>query len=105
MMWQGKKLGILLSCDPESPNFEHACRLTRSALEKGVIVYLYCLDDAVKGVGDKRIQELKQRGMKLFGCAYGAQRRDLPMREEAIYSGLTVLSDFFAHTDRFLSFN
>ncbi len=104
-MLRGKKLGILISTRPDQPGFRHGLGLAEAALELGVDVYLYCIDDAVIGVGDARLQSLKQRGVKLYACAYGAQRRNLPLNDLAIYAGLTVVSDLIAGTDRFVSFN
>ena len=68
-------------------------------------VYLYCIDEAVKGLGDPRLQRLKTDGVKLFACAYGAQRRNIPVSERAAFGGLTILNDLIASTDRFVSFN
>lgn len=101
----GKKLGLLISVGPDHPNFRHGLRLAETALERGLHVYLYCIDEAVRGVPDVRLQELRARGLHLFACAYGAQRRHLPHNDLAVYSGLTVLNDLMANTDRFLSLN
>lgn len=100
----GKKLGILVSTKPSSPGFNHAIRIAAAALEQQVVVYLYCIDDAVVGAGDSRLQELKSHGLKLYACAYGAQQRGLPLGDEATFAGLTVVSDILAGTDRFLAF-
>lgn len=104
-MLRGKKLGILISTRPDQPGFHHGLRLAEAALGEGVDVYLYCIDDAVMGVADSRLQALKQQGVKLYACAYGAQRRNLPLSDLAIFAGLTVVSDLMAGTDRFVSFN
>jgi predicted peroxiredoxin len=101
----GKKLGILLSTRPDQPGFGHGLKLAEAALAQGVDVYLYCVDDAVFGVGDVTLQRLKQQGLKLYACAYGAQRRNLPRSDLAAFAGLTVVSDLMAGTDRFVSFN
>jgi len=58
----GKKLGLLLSTGPEAPGFQHGLRLAEAALQKGVDVYVYCIDDAVAGVGHPHLQALKARG-------------------------------------------
>lgn len=105
MNLRGKKLGVLLSTRPEQPAFGHGVRLAEAALAQGVDVYLYCIDDAVLGVGDVRLQALKAKGLKLYACAYGAQRRNLPRSDLAAFAGLTVVSDLMAGTDRFVSFN
>jgi predicted peroxiredoxin len=80
-------------------------RLAATALDQGVDVYLYCIDDAVRGVGDPELQSLKSRGLKLYACAYGAQRRNLPVNDLAAFAGLTIVSDLIASTDRFVAFN
>jgi hypothetical protein len=105
MSLHGKKLGLLLSTRPEEPAFRHGLRLAEAALASGVQVYLYCVDDAVLGLGDSLLQALKARGLHLYACAYGAQRRDVSIDDRAVFAGLSVVSDLVASTDRFLSFN
>ena len=105
MTLRGKKLGILVSVAVGHPNFQRATQLAGAALERGVDVYLYCIDDAVTGVADAGLQSLKDRGLKLFACAYGAHRRQIPLSDQAVFAGLTVVNDLVAGTDRFLSFN
>jgi hypothetical protein len=102
---RGKKLGLLLSTRPEHPNFQHGVRLAQTALGRGVDVYLYCIDEAVRGMDDPRLKALKVQGLKLYACAYGAQQRSLPPGSEPVLAGLSVVSDLMASTDRFLSFN
>jgi sulfur relay (sulfurtransferase) complex TusBCD TusD component (DsrE family) len=105
MSLAGKKLCLLLSVPPEHPSFAHGLNLAKAALAEGVQVYLYCIDEAVAGVADPLLQKLKVDGLRLFACAYGAQRRDLPLSEHAVFGGLAVLADLIAGTDRFVSFN
>jgi sulfur relay (sulfurtransferase) complex TusBCD TusD component (DsrE family) len=80
-------------------------KLAETALARGVDVYLYCIDDAVPGVDSEPLQALKERGLKLYACAYGAHRRNLPLSDKATFAGLTVVNDLIASTDRFVSFN
>jgi len=100
-----KKLGLLISAAPDKPNFNHGVKLAETALASGVDVYCYCIDDGVSGIRDERIQSLRGRGMKLHVCALGAEKRGLTMDDSAVFSGLTVVSDLIANTDRFVSFN
>lgn len=102
---RGKKLGILLSASPEQENFEHSVRLASAALEQGLQVYFYCLDEAVAGLAHERLQALRPRGLNLFACAYGAQRRNLSLGDLAAFAGLGTVNDLIANTDRFVSFN
>lgn len=105
MFLRGKKLGLLLSVPPEHPNFERGIKLAETALAEGVHVYIYCIDEAVAGVSNARLQAVQEQGAKLYACAYGARRRNLAITEQATFAGLTVVSDLIAATDRFVSFN
>ena len=105
MSIRGKKLGVLLSTRPEEPQFGQGVSLAEAALLEGVDVYVYCIDNAVVGVDNPRLQSLRNRGLKLYACAYGAQRRNFAMSDKAIFAGLTIVSDLIAGTDRFVSFN
>ena len=100
----GKKLGVLLTVPPGHPNFHPAVALMEAAVDAGVRVYLYCVDEAVEATGTPEVQALKARGISLFGCAYGAGRRSLKLDDSAAWSGLTVLADVVGSTDRFVSF-
>jgi hypothetical protein len=99
----GKKLGVLLTTGPEHPNFRPALALMQAALDAGVRVYLYCIDEGVRSVATPEIQVLKSNA-SLFACAYGAHRRHIAVDESAAWSGLTVLADVVGSTDRFVSF-
>jgi sulfur relay (sulfurtransferase) complex TusBCD TusD component (DsrE family) len=105
MAQAARKLGILISVDPEHPNFHRGLQLAIAALNAKTEVYLYCLDDAVKGVDDDRVQILRGHGLRLFACAFACQRRKIIPGENALYGGLTMLNDVMAATDRFVSFN
>ena len=105
MSFEGKKLGILISAPPGAAAFLHGVRFAAAALESGCGVYLYCIDDAVPGVGHAELQALRSRGLKLYACAYGAHHHGVPVDDRAVFAGLTVVSDLIASTDRFVSFN
>jgi len=101
----GKKLGILLSCPPRHPNFQHALNLAETALNQGLQVYLYCIDEAVLGLSNPHLQSLSPGRLKLFACGLAARKHAVPLDESATFSGLATLSDIITATDRFLSFN
>lgn len=101
----GKSLGILISCRPDCAGFRHGVNLAETAINNGIDVFLYCLDDAVCGLGDVQLNELKKRGIKLFACAYAARNRNIPFSADVIFCGLGVLSDIINGTDRFVAFN
>ena len=74
-------------------------------MRQGANVYLYCIDEAVHGVADPELQQLKSNGLSLYACAYGAHKRMMPLSEQATFAGLTVVNDIIAATDRFVCFN
>jgi len=100
-----RKLGLMVSTAPEHPNLETALGLSGAALDRGADVYLYLIDDAVAAVEDPRLQALAGRGLKLFVCAYGCQKRRLPLSDKATNCGLVVLTDLINGTERFLALN
>jgi hypothetical protein len=100
----GKKLGVLLTTAPDHPNFRPAVALMTAALDSGLRLYLYCIDEGVRAVATPELQALKARGMNLFGCAYGAGHRRIALDDSATWSGLTVLADVVGSTDKFVSF-
>jgi len=105
MALAGRKLGLMVSTAPDHPNLETAIGLSQAALDGGDDVYLYLIDDAVAAVEDSRLQALADRGLKLFVCAYGCQKRRLPLSERATNCGLVVLTDVINGTDRFVALN
>ncbi len=100
-----RKFGLMVSTAPDHPNLETALGLGRAALDRGADVYLYLIDDAVSAVEDPRVQALAERGLKLFVCAYGCQKRRQPLSDKATNCGLVVLTDLINGTERFLALN
>ena len=100
-----RKLGLMVSTAPQHPNLDTAVGLGLAALARGAEVYLYLIDDGVAGVEDPRVQALGDRGARLFVCAYGCQKRRLPLSDKATNCGLVVLADVINGTDRFLALN
>jgi sulfur relay (sulfurtransferase) complex TusBCD TusD component (DsrE family) len=100
-----KKLGILLSTPPENKNLTTVVALAKEALHQGIDTYLYLVDDGVKNVERPEMEALSKEGVKLFLCAYGAQRRNIPVSDKAVFCGLVVLSDLVKGCDRFITFN
>lgn len=99
-----RKTGILLAAAPGTPDFAAGLKAATQSLANGARTYLYCIDDAVPGVGDPALQALCQRGLILYACAYGANRRGIPIDDSATFAGLGALGDIIAGTDEFHSF-
>src|SRR5947209_3994063 len=81
MELSGKKLGLMISTAPEHPNLATALGLAQAALDRGANVYLYLIDDGVRALADRRLRALPARGVKLFACAYGCQKRRIPLED------------------------
>ena len=105
MEYAGKKLGLMLSTGPGNRNLDTVVGLSEAALDRGAQVYLYLIDDGVAAVDDPRVQALGERGARLFVCAFGCQKRGLPLSERATNCGLVVLTDVINNTDRFVALN
>ncbi len=97
-------MGVLLGVGSGASKFARAVALCQRAVERGVRIHLYLLDDAVREVESEALQSLKERGATLHACAYAAQKRGIPLTEGAVFSGLTVVGDLVNRTDRFISF-
>jgi sulfur relay (sulfurtransferase) complex TusBCD TusD component (DsrE family) len=101
-----RALGILLSTGPANENLSTAINLSAAALKSGADVYFYLIDEGVLAVDDPRFQPLRDSGLKLFACAYGAQKHGVARRDDkATYCGLVVLSNIVSSCDRFVALN
>ena len=63
------------------------------------------IDDGVECILDRRLEEFTANGMKLYVCAYGAQKKGIEPSEAATFGGLAILSELISVCDRFISFN
>ncbi len=99
-----KKLGILLSTSPDNKNLGIVTGLIQAAIKGSVSVYLYLIDDGVECIHDKKLLELSKEGLRLYICAYGAQKKGIPPNEAATFGGLAVLSELANVCDRFVAF-
>lgn len=106
---QKRKLGILLSTPPDHPNLKTVLALVEEACRNQVDTYLYLLDEGVKALSLIEEKRLSKPGLapalKLFVCAYGAQRYHVSQNGQAVFCGLVVLSDLIKGCDRFIAFN
>ncbi len=100
-----KKVGLLLSTPPNHPNRTTVTNLAETAIRAGHDVYLYLIDEGTRNLDDPELQRLRNSGLKLFACAYGAQKQDVAMTDQAVFCGLVVLSDLIKGCNPFLSFN
>lgn len=101
-----RQLGMLLAVSPEHPNFARALAAIDYALEQGHRFFLYAIDEGVRCVATPELQE--RRGahpdtLALWACAYGAEKRGLPVDDRAAYAGLSVLADLISSTDKFVA--
>jgi sulfur relay (sulfurtransferase) complex TusBCD TusD component (DsrE family) len=102
-----RKLGLLLSTAPNKGTIETIVRLAEAAVRQGVEVYLYLIDEGVKGFTDARFSRLLEGGVKMSVCAYGCQQHGVSTQHvdsRVSLSGLVVLSGIIDGCDRFLAF-
>ena len=60
-----RKLGLLLSTAPTEASIGTVVQLAEAALRQGVDVYLYLIDEGVKGFMDARFGGLLDGGVKM----------------------------------------
>ena len=102
-----RKLGLLLSTAPTQASIETVVGLAESAVRQGIEVYLYLIDEGVKGFTDARFTRLLDGGVKMSVCAYGCQQHGVSTAQvdsRVSLSGLVVLSGIIDGCDRFLAF-
>jgi sulfur relay (sulfurtransferase) complex TusBCD TusD component (DsrE family) len=110
MMWgwvmarSRPRLGLLLSTAPDHPNTETVAGLVKAARARQMETDLYLLDEGVANLNHPEISALAESGVHLYVCAYGAQRRGIPVSDRATFCGLVVLSDLMKGCDRFVAF-
>ncbi|KGA94948.1 hypothetical protein LptCag_2382 [Leptospirillum ferriphilum] len=99
------KTGILLSTHPEKGDARLVRPLVEEALKRQDKVYLYLLDDATLYLGESWPDDLVDRGVHVYSCAYGAQNRKIFDSGKTTFCGLVVLTQLMEGCDRFVSFN
>jgi predicted peroxiredoxin len=98
------RTGFMLASPPDHPNLTTVDKLTEAALQEGHEVYLYLIDQGTQCLNTDAVGRLSKNGVKLFVCAYGAQKWNVPITDQATFCGLVVLSDLMKGCNRFLSF-
>ncbi len=101
----GKKLGVLLAADPAQGDVPRVQALAGASLAAGVDTYLYLIDRGTIAYRDVDWQPLKEQGLKLFVCAYGAMQQGIQPDQGAVFGGLSVLGGIMEGCDQFVSFN
>jgi len=102
-----RKLGLLLSTAPTDKSIDIVVGLAEAAVRQGIEVYLYLIDEGVKGFTDARYSRLLDGGVKMSVCAYGCQQHGVSTQHvdsRVSLSGLVVLSSIIDGCDRFLAF-
>lgn len=101
-----RQLGMLLAVAPEHPNFPRALAALDYALAQGHRFFLFAIDEGVRAVARPELQQRREDhpdSFALWACAYGAEKRGLPVDNRAAYAGLSVLADLIASTDKFVA--
>ncbi|MHB1927698.1 MAG: hypothetical protein ACYCRD_10635 [Leptospirillum sp.] len=99
------KTGILLSTHPSKKDDSLVRPLVEEALRNNDTVYLYLLDEATLYLRENWPNDLVDRGVHVYSCAYGAQNRKIRDPGKTTFCGLVVLTQLMEGCDRFVSFN
>ncbi len=101
----GESIGMLLKSSPASYSFSRGLDLARLALGAEAKVFIYLLDDAVKGVGNPEVVSLGNLGAKISVCSLALEKFGIEVNEMIVPAGLTMMSDILLHSDRQFIFN
>jgi hypothetical protein len=98
-----RSLAVLLLVSPHHPAFDRGLACVQWALSKGCRIYLYGLDEGVLSLRRPEVQKLGAEEVQIFGCAYAAEQRHLPLEASVTYGGLGLLHNLLATCDYFWS--
>ena len=101
---ESHKLGLLWASSTEQQKISQLTYLSREARARGGRVFLYLIDDGVSAVGSDVVQTLRQEGVHVFCCAFGARKRGIPWDDKATFGGLTIVADMLTNCDSFVAF-
>jgi len=100
-----RTLGILLATPEGEASTETVLALARACVARGDEVLLYLVDEGVRNLLREDVSALgSEPGVRLYCCAYGAQRRGIPRAGRAVFCGLYLLHTVLRASDRFLAF-
>lgn len=88
-----RKTAVLLIAGPEDENWQAWMPEVRSIMSSGSEMHLYLIDRGVLHMLQNELLDLKSEGLRLYACAYGAARYGVPVTNQAVFCGLTVLSN------------
>ncbi len=97
------KLVLVLSCGADSERAKHAAGLVKAGIRRGIPIKIYLIDDGVRLVPMLQKAEWSASEVRIFGCAYGARSRGIPLADEVTWGGLGLLSDLISTGDQVLS--
>jgi len=101
---ESHKLGLMWASSTDQQDIAQLTYLSREAQARGGRVFLYLIDDGVSAVGSEVVQTLRQEGVHVFCCAFGARKRGIPWDDKATFGGLTILADMLTNCDSFVAF-
>ncbi len=95
--------GFLVIAGPEDPVKPAWISEVKSRLMSGSEVHLYLIDRGVLHMMEDGFFEHFREGLRLYACAYGCRRYEVPLNKPAVFSGLTVLSNLITGCRDFYS--
>ncbi len=97
------KLVLVLSRAAGSASGKHVEGLIQAGIRLGIPIKIYLIDEGVFWAALPQIEEWSTLGVRLFGCAFGARLRDVPLSDKITWGGLGLLSDLISKDSRVLS--
>lgn len=77
--------------------------LVQAGLRGGAQIKIYLIDEGVSLIPTTQPAAWSAQGVGVFGCAYGARLRGIPLVDEVTWGGLGLLSDLLLAGDQVVS--
>jgi len=100
----GKILGILLATSPENSNTKIAGEVVKHALNLGVKVKIFLMDDGIYNLNDKDFQKLIDTGAEVSLCSTNAEKRGIKKADGVNFGSQYDHAEILRDCDKYLGF-
>ncbi|MEN8150570.1 MAG: DsrE family protein [Planctomycetota bacterium] len=106
MAEERKKLGILLTCAPDSAESAVALAISAAAAKRGIVTELFLMEDGAELLREEWADRLDFEGLHVTACTQSVANRGLPADlTDVDYAGQAQLGRLVRQADRFLAFS
>ncbi len=101
---ENKTLGILLATGPEKFDKNIVIEITEVALEMGIKVKIFLMDDGIYNLYDEKFTELIEKGADISLCSLNADERKVKDVRNVRFGSQFDHAEIVKNCDRYLGF-